>query len=129
MDNTSYIPRWVFLEWTTEDPHEIREWSYCKTNVLKNGDYTPKEDGVECYTIKMASRMCVHWALRQQHYASQYSNAHARHVEQFCVQQKTIARKAIDCTYVSFLRDQINQQIDVYFEKEKHYERRLEKMI
>lgn len=99
-----------------------------QTNVLKNGDYTPEEDGVECYTIKMASRMYVHWALRQQHYASQQSNAQAQHLEQFCTQQKNIAQKAIDCTYIS-LRDQINQQTDVYFEKERHYESRLRKMI
>ena len=101
------------------DPHEVREWARCRRNVEKGGDYTPEEDGVEAYTVKMAARFYVHWTFRRRALkAIEPPTETSARLLHFVKAQETAARQQIDTTYDAATVQAIDFEVAVYEEKE-----------
>ena len=113
------VPCWTFPPCPTLDPHEVREWARCRRNVEKGGDYTPEEDGIEAYTVKMAARFYVHWTFRRRALAAVVPPTEtSAQLMQFATDQETAARQHIDTTYDAATIQAIDFEVAVYEEKE-----------
>ena len=113
------VPCWTFPPCPTQDPHEVREWARCRRNVEKGGDYTPEEDGVEAYTVKMAARFSVHWTFRRRALeAIEPPTETSTQLLQFVTAQETAARQHIDTTYDAATVQAIDFEVAVYEQKE-----------
>lgn len=113
------VPCWTFPPCPTLDPHEVREWARCRRNVEKGGDYTPEEDGVEAYTVKMAARLYVHWTFRRRALeAIDPPTETSARLLQFVTAQETAARQHIDTTYDAATVQAIDFEVAVYEQKE-----------
>lgn len=113
------VPCWAFPPCPTLDPHEVREWARCRRNVEKGGDYTPEEDGVEAYTVKMAARFYVHWTFRRRALeAIDPPTETSARLLQFATAQETAARQHIDTTYDAATAQAIDSEVAVYEQKE-----------
>lgn len=110
---------WIFPSCPTLDPHDVREWARCRRNVEKDGDYTPEEDGVDAYTVKMAARFYAHWTFRRQDLeAIDPPTETSARLLQFVTAQQTVARQHIDSMYDAPTVRAIDFQVSVYKEKE-----------
>ena len=115
----SAVPCWTFPPCPTLEPHEVREWARCRRNVEKGGDYTPEEDGVEAYTVKMAARFYVHWTFRRRALeAIDPPTETSVRLLQFVTAQETAARQHIDTTYDAATVQAIDFEVEVYEQKE-----------
>ena len=96
------------------------EWERCRQNVEKDGDYTVKADGLEEYSVKMASRFYVHWRFREaQLHEEEDCDALEERIA-LCAEQQRVARKLLD-GFPAPLRARINEQIRAYCAKEASY--------
>lgn len=120
MSDISYTC-WQFPACPTRKSNEIQEWALCRENVEKNGDYTPEEDGVEAYTIKMAARFHGHWILRNIAIAkSQEPTERTKHLAAFAATQAQHAKVLIQ-TYPPQIQALIRKQIQLYLKKDREY--------
>ena len=112
-------PCWTFPPCPTREPNEVREWARCRRNVEKGGDYTPEEDGVVEYTVKMAARFYVHWTFRRRDLAAIAPPTHtATALLAFVTAQQMAARHHIDTTYDAATVQAIEHEIWAYEQKE-----------
>ena len=90
-------------------------------NVNKNGDYTPKEDGVEAYTVKMAARFHGHWILRKRTLAKTENTT--ERTEQLAAFATTQVQHAEDIirTYPLHIQAYIHKQVQLYLKKDREY--------
>lgn len=117
---------WQFPACPTREPNEIQEWALCRENVEKNGDYTPEEDGVEAYTVKMAARFHGHWILRNNALAkTQEQTERTEHLEAFAATQIQHAKDIIR-TYPPQIQALICKQVQLYLKKDREYGPRME---
>lgn len=117
---------WQFPVCPTREPNEIQEWVLCRENVEKNGDYTPEEDGVEAYTVKMAARFHGHWILRNNALAKvQDPTERTEHLAAFAVTQVQHAKDIIQ-TYPLRIQALIHEQVQMYLKKDRDYGPRTE---